>query len=173
MQEQHDTLTAILHDTNFWFGVSFVIFVIATWVGGRKPIAGFFDSYAAKIRAELDEAAKLRAEAERLLADTKTRQANAMQEAENIRNQASAQVQMIREQAEKELEATMKRREQQAMDRIHLLEEQAVQEIRASTVDMALKAAERILRERMTANDDAALIGRHIGQMAQGLKKVA
>ncbi len=169
MQENH----SLLNDSTFWFTVSFIIFVVAAWVLGRKPIAAVFDGYATKIRTELEEASRLRMEAQRILDETQTKQANALKEADAIRASAKEQVQLMTAQAEKDLATNMKLREQQMLDRIRILEEQAAGEIRARTVDMALKAAEQILRERMSAASDAAVISRQIASMSGGLKKVA
>jgi F-type H+-transporting ATPase subunit b len=163
----------MMTDTATWLIISFGIFVVAAWFGGRKPIAQFFDNYAVKIREELSEATKIHDEANKLLAETRSKHANAVKEIDGILAQARQQSQLIRGQAENDLEILLKRREQQAMDRIRIFEEQAMSEIRAQTVDTALKAAEHILRTNISAQQDQAYIDQQTERLAASLKKVA
>jgi F-type H+-transporting ATPase subunit b len=157
----------LLHDNTFWFAVSFVLFIAIAYPLGRKPVAAVFDGYAAKVRAELDEAARLRRETEELLASMKTRQHQARQDAEDMLKQAAEQAATMREQGEKELQASLKRREAQANDRIKMLEDQARAEISAYAATRALRAAEDVLKSHFSANDDQALIERQIKQLGK------
>lgn len=162
-----------IHEALFWYTVAFLIFIALAWVGLRKPIVKVFDDYGIKIRDELREATKIHDEATVFLAETQTRHANAVKEANDILHQARQQAQLIRAQAEKDLDVLLKRHEQQAMDRIRILEEQAAKDVRAQTIETALKAAEHILRTELSADQDKQLVTQQISHMAQGLKKVA
>lgn len=163
----------LLNDSTVWLAVSFVIFVIIAWKAGGKPIAQALDNYGIKVKSELDQAAALHAEAAQLLADTQAKHNNAFKESDEIIARAEEQARLLQMQAEKELQATLKRREQQALDRIQLLEEQAASEIRAQIVDLALKAAEAILRTHLGAEHDKKLIEQQTVDMAKSLKNVA
>ena len=55
-------------DPEFWVLVAAVLFVAAVWKPAKKSLIGALDERASRIRAELDEATKLREEAEQLLA---------------------------------------------------------------------------------------------------------
>lgn len=163
----------LINDPTIWFAVSFVIFVFLVWKMGTKAITGALDSYGVKIKAELDQAAALHAEAAQLLADTQAKHANALRESDAIIARAEEQARALQDQAQKDLEATIKRREAQAIERINLLEEQAAGEIRARAVDIALKAAETLLSADIGSDNDKKLIEQQTGQMAESLKKVA
>lgn len=164
---------SVLNDATFWFAVSFVVFLVVAWSAGRKAIAGALDSYAAKVKSDLEQATSIHAEAVKLLEDSKAKHEGAVKEAETLVAKAREQAANITAQAERDLEATLKRREAQAIDRIRLLEEQATAEIRAQTVALALKAAESVLRQTVTPVEDQKLVDAQIAAMTASLKKVA
>lgn len=168
-----DFIRNLLQDATFWFGVAWVIFVALAFILAKKPVAAMFDSYAIKIKSDLEQAAVLHAEAAKLLAETEARHGDALREADAIMAEAGVQAEAFKIQAAKDLEAALKRREQQAEDRIRLLEEQIRGELRAETARLALKATEHYLRERLSAEQDSALIEGEIRNMTSSLKKVA
>lgn len=163
----------LLHDPTVWFALSFVIFIVIAWKAGGKAIADALDNYGVKVRQELDQAATLHAQAAQLLADTQAKHNNAFKESDAIIARAQEQALLLQAQAEKDLQATLKRREQQAIERIQLLQEQAASEIRAQAVDVALKAAETLLRTHFGAEQDKKLIEQQTADMAKSLKNVA
>jgi F-type H+-transporting ATPase subunit b len=158
-------MEALLQDSTFWFAVSFVIFIVVAIPLGAKPIAAVFEGYAQKIRAELDEATRLRKEAEALLGEAKSRQQQARVEAEDILKQAAEQAAFVRAQSQKDLDAALKRREAQAADHLRMLEEQAADEIRSYAASRALKAAEALLQSQFSANEDQKLIETQLKQI--------
>ncbi|NDE89571.1 MAG: F0F1 ATP synthase subunit B [Alphaproteobacteria bacterium] len=163
----------LLHDPTIWFAVSFAIFLVIVWKAGGKAIAGALDNYGEKVKNELEQAAALHAEAAQLLAETQAKHNNAFKESDAIIARAEEQARLLQAQAEKDLETTLKRREQQALDRIQVLQEQAATEIRAQAVDVALKAAEALLRTNLGAEHDNKLIEQQTADMAKALKNVA
>ncbi len=163
----------LLNDPTAWFALSFIIFIVIAWKAGGKAIASALDNYGVKVKQELDQAAALHAEAAQLLADTQAKHNNAFKESDAIIARAEEQARLLQSQAAKELEVTLKRREQQALDRIQLLQEQAATEIRAQAVDVALKAAEAILRTHLGTEHDKKLIEQQTADMAKALKNVA
>ncbi len=160
-------MTALLEDPTSWLALSLAIFFAFMWLVARKPIAAFFDSYAAKVKDELDEAARLRDEAAALLEKTRNCQHGNRLEAETLLKQAAEQAAALQKQAEKDIQASLARREKQAQDRIAAMQEQAAAEIRGAAVARALKASESLLQTHYSAADDAALIDRQIGKIAK------
>jgi F-type H+-transporting ATPase subunit b len=163
----------LLHDTTFWFTVSFVIFVILAVKLGSKPIASVLDEHGRKVKAELDEAAALHAEAAKLLAETESKHAYALKEADEIVARAKEHALELQAQASKDLYAMLKRRQQQGEDRMRQLENQAAGELRAAAAAIALQAAETVLKESADKERDEALIRAQMNAMAAALKKVA
>ncbi len=159
----------ILQEAEFWVAVGFVILVAALWRPAQRALVAGLDERARTIRAELGEAQRLREEAERLVADYRRKQAKMLGEAAEIAKQAAIDADRSRRHAETELEASLKRREQQAMDRIAQAEAKAVEEVRALAVDLAIAATHRLLRDGLDPARAAALLDRAIAELPQRL----
>jgi F-type H+-transporting ATPase subunit b len=151
----------MLQMAEFWVAVSFVAFLLVL-VYYKVPalIAKALDDRAMAIRKELDEARRLREEAQNLLADYQKKHRNAGQEAEAIIEQARHEAQAYAQETRAALTETLERRTKQAEEKIARAEAQAVDEVRAAAVDMAMAAAEKILREKATGG--AALVDESI-----------
>ena len=149
----------MLQTAEFWVGVSFVAFLLVL-VYYKVPalIAKALDDRAAAIRKELDEARRLREEAQSLLIDYQKKHRNAGQEAEAILEQARREAEAYAHEIQSALADTLERRTKQAEEKIARAEAQAVDEVRAAAVDTAMAAAERILREKAAGPAGAALI---------------
>ena len=152
-------------DPTFWVAVSLLIFLALVY----KPIAAALpktlDARADRIRAEIEEAEKLRAEAQDLLAEYQRKQREAAGEAESIVRHAREEATRIAEEGERRLEAALKRREQAALARIGRAEEQAMALVRARAVDLAIEATRRLLAERLTAAKGDELIDQAIKEL--------
>ena len=149
----------MLRTAEFWVAVSFVGF-LAILVYYKVPalIAKALDDRAAAIRKELDEARRLRDEAQNLLNDYQKKYRNAGLEAESIIEQARSEAEAYAKETRASLAESLDRRTRQAEEKIARAEAQAVDEVRAAAVDTALAAAERILREKASGAAGAALI---------------
>ena len=149
----------MLRMAEFWVAVAFVAFLlILAYYKVPALIAKALDERAAGIRKELDEARRLREEAQALLADYQRKHRNAGQEAEAIVEQARREAEAYAAETRKSLAETVERRRKQAEDKIARAEAQAVEDVRAAAVDMAIAAAEKILREKAAGASGAALI---------------
>ena len=149
----------MLRTAEFWVAVSFVGF-LAILVYYKIPalLAKALDERAAAIRKELDEARRLRDEAQNLLNDYQKKYRNAGLEAESIIEQARGEAEAYTKETRASLAESLERRTRQAEEKIARAEAQAVDEVRAAAVDTALAAAERILREKASGAAGAALI---------------
>jgi F-type H+-transporting ATPase subunit b len=157
----------MLRMAEFWVGVAFLAFLaILAYYKVPRLLAKALDDRAAAIRGELDEARRLREEAQALLADYQKKHRNAGQEAETIVEQARREAEAFAGETRRTLAETVKRRGQQAEERIARAEAQAVDEVRAAAVDMAMAAAEKILREQASGAAGAQLVDESI----RGLK---
>jgi len=149
---------AFLQDPSFWVAVAFFIFIGALAKPAGRLITGSLDARADKIRGDLEEAEKLREEAQDLLAAYQRKQRDAVQEAEAMIAQAETEAERHLAQGRERLEAVLERREKLAMDRIAQAEVQAMDTVRARTVDIALNATRGFLAERLSAKQAEALI---------------
>lgn len=151
-------MDSLLQSAEFWVAIAFVIFMLFAFWKIRGPILGALDNRAAKIKSDLDEAQRLREEAQHLLAEHKRKQRAAEQEMTEMFEHAKAEAKRNSEQAGFELEAALRRREQQAADRIAQAETEAIAEVRTLAVDIAVRATKKLLTDSMTAAKSAELV---------------
>jgi F-type H+-transporting ATPase subunit b len=142
----------------FLVALAFVVMMFFALKPVSRAIASALDLRAEKIKSRLDEAQKLREDAQEMLARYQRRQAQALKEAEEIVAHAQAEADRLAKQAAKDLEDSLKRREQQAVERIAQAEAKAVKEVRDIVVDIATSAAEKAIRENLPAAAAASLI---------------
>jgi len=160
----------LLADPEFWVLVAAVIFVAAVWKPARKALLGSLDERAARIRAELDEARKLREEAEQLLAQYQQRQREAAAEAEAIVARAREEAERIAAQSSRDLDDALVRRQRLAEERIAQAEAKALDEIRAVAVDVAIGAAREVIVAQIDEERGAALLDAAIAALPQRLR---
>ncbi len=159
-----------MSDPKFWVLVSFVLFFLLL---GRKIWAAAtsaLDGRAAQIRATLDEAATLRAEAEAMLRQAEADRASALREAETLIARAKAEAERVATNAAAEAEASAQRRERMAMGRIAAAEASAVAEIRDAATDIAIAASRAVLTELITTPVDGALVDGSVAELPKALR---
>ncbi|MCH8146954.1 MAG: F0F1 ATP synthase subunit B [Planctomycetes bacterium] len=145
-------------DETFWVAVAFVLFVGLVFRPAGRMIIEALDSRAEKIRGELDEAVRLREEAQALLARYQRQQNEAAEQAEEILAHARDEAERQAAHAADAVEVALGRRESQALDRIARAEQEAMAEVRGAAVDAAVRATRRLLAEKLDAEGHAALI---------------
>jgi F-type H+-transporting ATPase subunit b len=153
----------------FWVAVAFVIFVgLIVWKG-LTPILAALDARSNRIRQQIEEARSLRAEAERALGEANRKVREATRETEGILAQARAEAERLKKQSAENLEATLKRREQNAMDKIAQAETRAVDEVRGRAVEVAVAATARLLAEQMDGTRGDKLVEDAIAEVGRKL----
>ena len=133
-----------------WIVASTVIFIALAWKPAGKALGSGLNSRRDRIVHDLEEAARLRAEAEALLADAKLRHQSAARDAADIVAFAQAETARLRERAEADMKQSIARRERQASDRIAQAEKTAIAEIRGRAVDLAMGATAQLIAEKLT-----------------------
>ena len=154
----------------FWVLAAFVVFFALL---GKKLVAmigGALDERAQAIRKQLDEAEKLKNDAEKALAEYRKRQQDALKEAEAIVAQARTEAQALEAEQKAQIEQRLKRREAQALDKIAQAEAQATAEVRDAAVDLALAATRRVLTEKVDGGVAGGLVDASIRELPQRLR---
>jgi F-type H+-transporting ATPase subunit b len=152
-----------------WVGVAFVLFFV---IFGRKlweAIAKILDARADAVRKELDEASRLRREAEAMLADAESRRTQALADAQRLIEGAHAEAARVQKAAAEEAEHAARRREQMAMERIAAAEKAAVEDVRKTAADVATTAAQEVISRGLAPDADAALVDRSINGLPSAL----
>jgi F-type H+-transporting ATPase subunit b len=152
-----------------WVVLAFILFFV---LFGKKiwgALAGMLDARATAVKAELDEASRLRREAESMLRDAEKQRADALAEAKALIEGARAEAVRVAAAASAEAEASAKRRERMAIERISAAEKAAVDDVRLAAVDVATAATRDVLAEGLTADADSRLIDQAIAQLPAAL----
>ena len=153
-------------DAPFWALISLILFFgVVIYMKVPRAIAGSLDKRAATISNELDQAQKLRAEAEALLKEYQQKSRAAEAEAAEIVEQAKREAAALAGEARKRTEEYVAGRTRLAELKIAQAEAQAVQEVRALSAEVAVAAAEKILAARVKGSDGDALIAKSIGDV--------
>jgi F-type H+-transporting ATPase subunit b len=163
-----------MFDAEFVVATGFLIFIGAMiYLGVPGKIASALDKRAARIGAELAEAARLREEAAALLASYEKRRVEVEAEAEAIVAQAHAEAERMATEARARMMEFLDRRTKQAEEKIALAETQAEAEVRAAAADAAIKAAEAVLRSEAQGAFGAELITKGIADLRAGFEQRA
>lgn len=138
--------------------IAFVIFVVLVAWKGTKRITAGLDQRADAIRKQLDETQNLREEAQAALASYQRQQRDALVEATEIVAQAKVDAERLKTQAEVVLTATLKRREEQAVERIAQAEATALKDVRDQAIDLAIGVATKLIEDKMTKKVQTDLV---------------
>ena len=153
----------------FWVAVAFVVFILIF----AKPIWKFttrtLDSRITDIEESIEEATKLREEAQDLLASYKRKVIDAEKEAETIINEAREEALALKIRMTDDLEKSLERREKLAKERISQAENDATAEISTMTSEVALTAARQLLIENIDESKGDELIDFSIQDLSKRL----
>jgi len=154
----------------FWVAVAFVAFLaILVYYKVPKLIAKALDDRADAIRKELDEARRLREEAQTLLADYQKRHRNVGQEAEAIVDQARRETEAFAHETRASLKDALERRTKLAEDKIARAEAEAVREVRSVAIDAAVAAAQALIAAKLTPDRAEKLVSESIDTLKSKL----
>jgi F-type H+-transporting ATPase subunit b len=133
-------------EAEFWVAAAFLIFLgVLGYFRVHKLLLSSIDERRDRIKAELDEARRLKSEAEALLAQYRGKQQEAEREARAIVASAQHEAERLAAEAEVRLEEFVARRTKMAESKIAQAEVQALADVRAAAADAAVAAAETIL----------------------------
>lgn len=144
---------------DFWVMITFAIFMaVVFYLRVPSLIGKALDKRAGEIRNELDEARRLREEAQNLLADYQRKAREAEEEAKGIVEQAKHEALALAAETKKSLAENLARRTKLAEEKIARAEAQALSEVRASAVEAAVSAAQTILKDKVSGSVAKGLI---------------
>jgi F-type H+-transporting ATPase subunit b len=155
----------VINEPFFALVALILFFALVLYLRVPKMIAGILDQRAAGIRDELDKAAKLRTEAEELLAEYKRKAAAAEREAADIVRQAEREAEAMTAEAARRAEEYVANRTRLAEQKIAQAEAQALADVKATAADVAVAAAEKLLAGRVKGETADALIAKAIGSV--------
>jgi F-type H+-transporting ATPase subunit b len=153
-------------EAEFWVAVAFVILMgVFVYFGVHRTVLTALDHRSDRIKAELDDARRLKDEAAKLLADYKARQASAEREAQDIIAAARTEAERIASEAKTKMEDFVARRTRTAESKIALAEAQALADVREAAASAAVTAASTILSQSVRGDIADDLLGKGIAEV--------
>lgn len=157
-------------DPETWVAVAFVILmVVFGYLGVFNKAMAALDHRADRIKAELDDATRLKQEAAKVLADYRARSATAEREAADIIANAKSEAERIATEAKAKMEDFVARRTKTAESKIALAEAQALADVRAAAAEAAVQAASTILSQSVKGQVADDLLAKGITEVRQKL----
>jgi F-type H+-transporting ATPase subunit b len=160
----------MFYEAEFWVAVAFVILMgVFAYFGIHRTVLKALDHRSDRIKAELDDARRLKEEAAKLLAEYKARHASAEREAEDIITNAKAEAERIASEARAKMEDFVARRTKTAESKIALAEAQALADVRAAAAEAAVTAASNILSQTVKGSIADDLLAKGIDEVRRKL----
>jgi len=165
-----ERVEGFFEDPTVWVGIAFLLFIaLVIYLKLPGKITVMLDARSDRIRGELEEAKRLREEAQSLYAEYQRKAEDALKEADRIVAHAREEAVRVGEKARADLEVSLERRRLQAEQKIAQAEQQALDEVRARAVDIAITAATSILKDDMQGASGVALIDSSIEELGKHL----
>jgi len=153
-----------------WVAIAFILLMgLFAWFGIHRTVLKALDNRSARIKAELDDARRLKDEAAKVLAEYKARRASAEKEAADIITSAKAEAERIAGEAKTRMEDFVARRTKTAENKIALAEAQALADVRAAAAEAAVAAASTILSQSVKGEVADDLLAKGINEVRQKL----
>jgi F-type H+-transporting ATPase subunit b len=157
-----------MFEAEFWVAVAFVLFLaVLAYFGVHKLILSSVDQRRDRIKVELDEARRLKQEAQALLAEYQGKQYEAEEEAAGIIAGANEEAERLVIEAKGKMEEFVARRTKMAEAKIAQAEAQAISDVRAAAADAAVAAAEKVLRESVKGDVADKLVAKGIEDLGK------
>jgi F-type H+-transporting ATPase subunit b len=159
-----------MQEAETWVALAFVAFLgLLGYLGVHRMLGKSLDDRASRIKAELDEARRLRDEAAQLLAEYQRKRQAAEGEAQDIIAGAKAEAERMAIEAKAKIEDFVARRTKMAETKIAQAEAQALADVRAAAADAAVAAAEKILTQTVKGSIADDLISKGIADLKSKL----
>lgn len=160
----------MLMEAETWVAVGFlVLMAVFAYFGIHRTVLTALDHRRDRIKAELDEARRLKDEAAKLLADYKARHASAEREAQEIVANAKAEAERTAAEAKTKMEDFVARRTKSAESKIALAEAQAIADVRAAAANAAVAAASSIMSQSVKGSLADDLLAKGIAEVRSKL----
>lgn len=152
-----------IYEPEFWVAVSFFIFIgVLVYFGVHMKVVSALDARALLISQELEEARRLREEAEKVLADYRRKLGDVVTEVDNITALATTEAKTLAAETRQSLKEYFDRRIKLAEEKIARAEMEAVRELRSDAVDAAIAAAQNLIAAKLTPDRAKKLVSESI-----------
>lgn len=156
-----------MFDASFWVAAAFVVFIGVLVKLAYQKIVDALDARAEGINNEIEEAKRLREEAQQLLANYQRKHRDAVEEAQEIIEHAKAEAERMAVQAASDLETEVRRRTEMAQAKIARAEAQVIADVRNMAVDIAVRAAGQLVQERLGEEQAQKIVDDAISELGR------
>ncbi|EHH67785.1 F0F1 ATP synthase subunit B family protein [Gluconobacter morbifer] len=165
----------MFHEPRFWTALAFILFFV---IFGRKiwpALTGYLDARADDVRRDLDEAARLRREAEQMLEDATREREKTLAETQAMIANSEAEAAALAERARRESEEAAARYEKMARDRIDAAQRAAIREIQECALQIAVSATREVVASQLSEKPEVAssLVEKSIASLPDALRRSA
>ena len=158
-------------DPRLWVFFSLAILVgVVLWKKVPAMVGKSLDERANAIRTELDEARRLREEAQELLASYERRQREAEKEAEDIVTQAKHEAELFARDSREKLQEVLQRRAEAATRKIAQAEARAEADVRDHAAALAAETTKIALQDSLTKTAQSKLVNESIEDLGKSLQ---
>lgn len=160
----------MLHNAEFWVAAAFVILLaVFGYFGVHRVLLSALDHRRDRIQKELDDARRLKEEAQILVSEYRARRDSAEREAQEIIASAKADAERIAQDAKAKMEDFVARRTKSAENKIAQAEMQAVADVRAAAAEAAATAAASVLSDTVKGQVADTLVDKSIKDLRSQL----
>lgn len=161
---------SLLLDTNVIVAASFLAFVaILYYYGVHRFLGGMLDTRADRIRHELDEARRLREEAQKTFAEFERRRGDVEVQTREIIEHAKVEAENAAARAKEELQRSIERRLKAADEQIAMAETAAIRQVKDRAAQIAVAAAAEVMAAKMTGDISDRLVDDSIATVGNRL----
>ncbi len=156
-----------------WTLIVFAILVALLGKFAWKPILDAVEAREKGIKSSLDEAARLNAEAAKLLGEHRAQIADARRQAGELIAEGRAAGEGVRKSIEEKARVEGQAIIERARGEIEREKDAAIAELRKESVDLALAAASKLMQQNLDQAKDRALVERYLAEMSAEKSKGA
>jgi F-type H+-transporting ATPase subunit b len=154
-----------------WGGLSFLVLLLAMWKFALPAITNAMAARTQRIRDNLDEAERTKAEAQSILDDYQRQLADAKNESARIIEEARQTAEQMRRDLMARAEAEVQELRARTADDVRIAQDRAMADLRAQVAELAIGAAEVVVQRNLDAETNRALVERFIEQVDSGARQ--
>jgi len=166
----HEAPSPIIPETSelVWGLISFAVLAFAMMKFAYPALKKSMDARANKIRENLDDADRVKTEAESVLEDYRRQLADARNESNRIIEEARQTADQLRRDLMQRAEAEVAELRQRARDDIAAAQERATADLRTNVGALAIELAEKVVEANLDRDANMRLIERYISSVGSG-----
>ena len=148
-----------------WTVVTFLLTFLALRLIAWKPILGALDEREGRIRESLEKAELAKAEAERAIAENRANMEASLRRSQELVVEARQEADRVRTEAREEARQEVRKIMEEGRRQLEAERRIAVAELRQEAADLAIRAAEHLLKKRVGERENRRLVEEFLEQL--------